>query len=339
VLFGGERVSIGHVRRAFAALGPGRLIHVYGPTETTVFATSHAIDSISDDADTIPIGRPLSNTRVYVLDRGLRPVPVGVPGALYIGGDGTAIGYLNQPDLTARQFVADPFTHGQRLYASGDVVRWLADGTIEFLGREDDQVKIRGFRVEPGEVAGALLALPEIREAIVVPRHDGEPRLCAYVVPHGDVEASALREALSRTLPEQMIPADFVVLDSLPLNANGKIDLKALPDPATAGERRRSTYVQPTSDLERTLCEIWEEALRVRPVGIHDNFFELGGHSLKATQIVSAIYQRLHVKLELKTMFTDPTVAEIAARIEAIEWASGGPADPDGSVASDLILQ
>jgi amino acid adenylation domain-containing protein len=345
VLFGGERVSVKHVRCALAALGPGRLVHVYGPTETTVFATAFAVNDVPDHAETIPIGAPISNTRAYVLSRDGAVAPIGVAGTLHIGGDAIALGYLNQAALTSVRFGADPFHPGETMYDSGDLVRWRADGALEFLGRADDQVKIRGFRIEPGEIAGALLTHPAVRETIVVPYSPagdgGDLRLVAYVVAGTAMDAATLRAHLSSTLPEHMIPSDFMFIERMPLNANGKIDTRALPPPIRGADARTQPYVAPRTTLEEDLARIWEEALGITPVGIHDNFFALGGHSLKATQIVSTIYQRLQVKLELKTMFTDPTIADIASHIEAVDWiakpARRGPSS--GPLPPDLILQ
>jgi acyl carrier protein len=310
-----------------------------------VFATAFAVNEVPERAETVPIGAPISNTRVYVLSADGAVAPVGVAGTLHIGGDAVAAGYLNQAALTSVKFAADPFHPGETMYDSGDLVRWRADGALEFLGRADDQVKIRGFRIEPGEIAGALLDHSAVKEAVVVPYsptgESGDQRLVAYVVAHTAMDGATLRAHLASTLPEHMIPSDFIFLERLPLNANGKVDTRALPAPVHGSEVRTHAYAPPRTPLEEELTRIWEEALGVAPVSIHDNFFALGGHSLKATQIVSTIYQRLQVKIELKTMFTDPTVADIAAHIEAVDWIARpsrrGPSS--GPLPPDLILQ
>ncbi|HST61606.1 MAG TPA: amino acid adenylation domain-containing protein, partial [Longimicrobium sp.] len=253
---GGDVLSVPHVRRVLAELPQTALINGYGPTENTTFTCCHRIGA-TEDGGSIPIGRPIANTYVRVLDAGMQPVPAGVAGELYAGGAGLALGYLNQPELTADTFVADPYLSGARLYRTGDRVRWLADGTVEFLGRMDTQVKIRGFRVEPGEVEAVLRAWPGVREAAVVVREDtaGDRRLVAYVA--GEVAADEVREHLRGRLPEHMVPSAFVVLEALPLTANGKLDRKALPAPEYASSAER--YVAPRTPVEEVLAGIWAE--------------------------------------------------------------------------------
>ncbi|RYZ35011.1 MAG: amino acid adenylation domain-containing protein, partial [Myxococcaceae bacterium] len=294
--------------------------NLYGPTEDTTYST-HA--RVERGAKMEPrIGRPLEGTQAYVLDAKGQPVPEGVPGELYLGGEGLARGYLGQPGLTAERFVPDGFSEraGARLYRTGDKVRWGRDGSLEYLGRMDFQVKVRGFRIELGEVEAALAALPSIRDVVVVVREDapGDKRLVAYVVAHAGqtVEATSLRSALKGRLPEYMVPSAFVVLEALPLNANGKVDRKALPKPEAGAERTR-VYVAPRTETEEVLANLWAQVLGVKQVGIEDSFFELGGHSLLATQAVSRIRTAFNVELPLRALFEAPTVAELAQKVES----------------------
>jgi amino acid adenylation domain-containing protein/FkbM family methyltransferase len=318
LLAGGDVLSVPHVRRVLAELPETALINGYGPTENTTFTCCHRITSV-DDGSSIPVGRPIANTYVRVLDAAMQPAPVGVPGELYAGGAGLALGYLDQPELTAEKFVADPYLPGARLYRTGDRVRWQADGTVEFLGRVDTQVKIRGFRVEPGEVEAVLRAWPGVREAAVVVREDtaGDRRLVAYLA--GEGAADAVREHLRGQLPEHMLPAAFVFLDELPLTPNGKLDRKALPAPDFAPAEER--YVAPRTPVEEVLAGIWAEVLRLERVGVEESFFDLGGHSLLATRVVSRIREVFGVELPLRALFEGPTVAELAGRVEEMRRA------------------
>ncbi|MBX6767451.1 MAG: AMP-binding protein, partial [Actinomadura rubrobrunea] len=294
------------------------MVHVYGPTETTTFATFHRASP--PVRGTVPIGRPMDNTRVYVLDEATRqPVPVGVPGELYIGGLGVARGYLGRPELTEQRFLPDPYgPPGARMYRTGDLVRWRPDGALEFLGRNDDQVKIRGFRIEPGEIEAALAAHPAVAQATVTVREErpGDKRLVGYLVPAGPdgVDPVEVRGYLAERLPQYMVPAALVVMDALPLNANGKLDRRALPAPdygAAAGSDA------PRTPLEELLCEVFADVLGVERVGVHDNFFELGGHSLMATQLVSRLRSVHGLPVPLRELFDLPTVAALAERIGA----------------------
>jgi amino acid adenylation domain-containing protein len=309
LLTGGDRL------RARPGAGmPFTLVNNYGPTECTVVATSGAVEE--DGARAPSIGRPIENTRVHVLDAGLRPLPAGVPGELCIGGRMVARGYLNRPALTAERFVPDPFgaEPGARLYRSGDRVRWLPDGTVEYLGRLDEQVKVRGFRIELGEIEAALRQAPAVADCAVVAREDetGDRRLVAYVV--GEAEPEALRERLRRSLPEYMVPSALVFLDALPLTPNGKVDRRALPAPEYAADAER--YVAPRTPVEEVLAEIWTQVLRVERAGVHDSFFDLGGHSLMATRLLAHIQTTFGVEISIRDVFSMPTLEAMAGEIE-----------------------
>ncbi len=302
-----------------------RLLNAYGPTEATVTTTLFDATGATG-AGPLPIGRPIANRQVHVLDRWLRPVPIGVPGELYIGGACLARGYLGRPGLTAERFIPDPFAidpgiePGQRLYRTGDLARYRPDGNLEFLGRVDRQVKLRGFRIEPGELEAALASHPAVREAVVVAREDqpGERRLVAYVVCTGEPPSPGeLRAYLARTQPEYMLPAAYVVLDALPLNRSGKVDRKALPAPGTTRPALTGGYVAPRNPTEWLLAGIWAELLGLERVGVHDNFFELGGHSLLATRVVNHLSEALGAEVPLRLLFERPTVATLAAALPA----------------------
>ncbi|QSQ26196.1 amino acid adenylation domain-containing protein [Pyxidicoccus parkwayensis] len=313
-----------------ARWAPGRrFFNAYGPTEATVIATLHACSA--DDARP-PIGRALANTQLYVLDGALQPVPVGVPGELYVGGVGLARGYLARPDLTAERFIPNPFAPepGARLYRTGDRVRWREDGALDYLGRTDSQVKLRGFRIELGEIESALRRCPGVAEARVLVREDapGAPRLVAYVVPAEGRPSESLKEALrshlEHHLPDYMVPAAFVLLKSLPLTPNGKLDRKALPIP----EAPSPGPTLPSTPTEEKLAAIWAEVLRVPKVGARDLFFELGGHSLLATQVLSRVRGTFGVDLPLRALFEAPTVEQMAARIDAAKATPATRAPP-----------
>ncbi|HZG41362.1 MAG TPA: amino acid adenylation domain-containing protein, partial [Longimicrobium sp.] len=320
VVCSGEALPPALVRRfhdRFA--GPVVLTNLYGPTEAAVDVSCWTCPR--DEVDgVVPIGRPVWNTALYVLDASLKPVPMGVPGELYIGGVQVARGYLGRPGLTAERFVPDPFTAqgGARLYRTGDRARWRADGAIEYLGRLDFQVKVRGFRIELGEIEAALRQAPGVADCVVMARAEtGEQRLVAYVV--GDAEAEALRAHVRRSLPEYMVPSAFVALDALPLTPNGKLDRKALPAPELASAEEK--HVAPRTPVEEVLAGIWAEVLRLERVGVEESFFDLGGHSLLATGVVSRVRQVLAVELPLRALFEGPTVAELARRVEELRRA------------------
>ncbi|MER5883123.1 amino acid adenylation domain-containing protein [Streptomyces sp. NPDC001941] len=301
--------------RDMAALGSA-VVNQYGPTETTVYST---LLDVSPGARTVPIGRPLANTAAYVLDPGLRPVPTGSAGDLYLAGTGVARGYLGRPGLTAGRFVADPFgAPGSRMYRTGDRARWRADGVLEYLGRDDFQVKVRGFRVEPGEVEAALAGHPGVARAVVVARPDrsGAQGLVGYFVAAapGAADPAALRDHLAARLPDHMVPPHLVELDALPLNANGKLDRAALPEPERpAGGRGRA----PVTERQKTLCALFAEVLGVDQVGLDDGFFDLGGHSLLVIRLVGRIREALGVELRVRTVFEAPTVERLERALDA----------------------
>ncbi|WP_223636166.1 non-ribosomal peptide synthetase [Corallococcus sp. EGB] len=330
VLTGGDVVSAPHVRRVLELLGLP-VIAGYGPTETTVFATSHRFTHASQVGTSVPLGRPLGNTQVYVLDASGHPLPPGVQGELYVGGDGLARGYVGQPALTAERFVPDPFssTPGARLYRTGDLARWREDGVLEFLGRADAQVKVRGFRIELPEIEAALRSHPDVREAVAVVREDvpGDKRLVAYVVAAPSLDMAELRSFLKHRLPDYMVPSALGHLDALPLSSNGKVDRRALPAPSTFQTRARTRPAR--TDTERLLTTLWEEVLQAGTVGAEDNFFDLGGNSLSATQLLSRIRRAFQAELSIADFFAAPTVEAIARRLE-----SQGPVRPALSVPS-----
>ncbi len=316
ILFGGERVSLQHTKKAIEYLGKDKIIHVYGPTESTVYATYYFINDIDEKLGTVPIGSPLANTQIYVLDKNNMTMPVGVPGELCISGDGLASGYLNRTELTAEKFVQNPFVQGQVMYKTGDLVRWLTDGNIEFIGRIDHQVKIRGFRIELGEIESQLLNYKDIKEAIVIAREDntGNHYITAYISAASEINILDLKKNLLIKLPEYMIPAYFIQLEKLPLTLNGKVDRKALPEPNTTMEAGVE-FEAPTNEIEEKLAEVWKKVLGIEIVGINHNFFELGGHSLKATNAVSRIHKTTGVQVPLKQFFAMPTIKQLALYI------------------------
>jgi amino acid adenylation domain-containing protein len=329
MVLGGETLTAALLEKIEQLGGLCEVINHYGPTETTVGSLILPLREYNwrkSGAGSIPIGRPLANTRVYVLDGEQEPVPVGVAGELYIGGDGVAAGYLGQLERTAERFVADRFTGEReaRLYRTGDLARYLADGTVEFMGRADEQVKIRGFRVELGEIEAALGRHAAVKQAAVLAREDdsGERRLVAYVVVReAALGVEQIREYLKTQLPDYMVPGAIVSLVRLPLTANGKIDRQALPEPEQAPEQDRG-YVAPRTPSEQIVAKIWAEVLNLERVSVNDDFFRIGGHSLKATQVISRVRKQLRKDLPIHVMFEHPTVAEIAAAMDAMPESS-----------------
>ncbi|MBZ4423326.1 non-ribosomal peptide synthetase, partial [Myxococcus sp. RHSTA-1-4] len=330
LLAGGDVLSVARVRQRLER--GGMLVNGYGPTESTTFAACYPMTSVEQVGASVSIGRPIANTQVYLLDGNGQPVPVGVRGELYIGGQGLALGYLHRPELTAERFVPNPFAApGARMYRTGDVARWLPDGRIEFFGRADTQLKIRGFRIEPGEIEAALLQHPSVREVTVIAREDipGDKRLVAYAVAEEGLtlDTKALRDFLQGRLPEYMVPSAFVTLEALPLSPNGKVDRRALPAPE-ASASREDTFVAPSSPTEQLLASIWAEVLHLTQVSAQDDFFELGGHSLLATQVISRVRDTFKVELPLRDLFEASTLTALAGRIDSAVNAGHGVQAP-----------
>ncbi|MBZ0167630.1 MAG: non-ribosomal peptide synthetase, partial [Candidatus Omnitrophica bacterium] len=324
ILFGGERVFPQEIQR-WQQVYPSKptLINTYGPTEATVVATTYILPAdAAGDSTEIPIGKPVANAQIYVLNHDRQPVGVGIPGELCIGGAGLARGYLNRPELTAERFVDNPMRrpgHGEKIYRTGDLVRLKPDGLLEFIGRADDQVKVRGYRIEPGEIESVLKDHPAIGECAVLARKGdhGDHQLEAYLVlkEPAPQEPVDVRAFLKDRLPEYMIPAHISRLDSFPVTAQGKINRAILPELQRENVGPQTQYVGPTNVIEEQLQEFWQDILKVERVSITDDFFDLGGHSLLATQIISRIQQSFQVELSLRTMFTEPTVKALAAVI------------------------
>jgi amino acid adenylation domain-containing protein len=351
ILFGGERVSVEHARKALGHLGKNRLIHMYGPTETTVYASYYFIDAIEENALTIPIGKPLANTVIYILDKYINMTPIGVSGEIYIGGKGNARGYLNSPELTAERFVYRSYksyrTHrtynSKKLYKTGDLARWLPDGNIEFIGRMDHQVKIRGFRVELGEIESRLAAHPGIKEvAAVVTEKGAQQYICGYFTGDEDLSSTRIREYLSGNLPHYMIPSYFVHLEKIPLTANGKLDRRALPEPET-GRKPGTDYVPPNTGIEKKLVDIWSEVFTAQnSIGVDDNFFDLGGQSILAMRMTARLRETFQVEIPLSAFFREGTIRRIAQMIESIqagEKAAGSPDEEESHSLSTVKLE
>ncbi|WP_164003055.1 non-ribosomal peptide synthetase, partial [Pyxidicoccus caerfyrddinensis] len=332
VMCSGEALPLELAQRCLQRLPAAGLHNLYGPTEAAVEVTYYAC--VRDEPHrSVPIGRPVANTQIRILDVHLRPVPIGVPGELFIGGVQVGRGYLGRPELTAERFIPDAFsdTPGARLYRTGDVARWLADGQIEYLGRADFQVKVRGLRIELGEIESALEQQPSVQQAVVMAREDkaGDKRLVAYVLGRGGpevVKAGALRERLLEKLPEYMVPSAFVVLEAFPLTPSGKADRKALPAPESSASAPE--YVAPRTPTEELLAGLFAQLLRVPRVGVHDSFFELGGHSLLATQLVSRVRSTFGTELPLRALFEAPTLQELASRIDFARTSGPGSQVP-----------
>ncbi|MCW5318205.1 amino acid adenylation domain-containing protein [Nostoc sp. KVJ3] len=334
LLFGGETVDKRWIKKILQSGAPKHLIHVYGPTENTTFSSYYCIEELPS-ATSLPIGIPIANTQIYILDAHLQPVPIGITGELYMGGEGLAREYLNRTELTAKNFITHSFSKKPkaRLYKTGDLASYLPDGNIEFLGRVDNQVKIRGFRIELSEIEAVLSQHPAVKETIVIAGEDvpDDKYLVAYIVPNQeqiptqDVQsfASLLRQFLKEKLPEYMMPRAYVILESLPLTPNGKVDRRALPMPDTLSFNNQD-YVASRSQVEELLAQIWAKVLGKEQVGVHDNFFELGGHSLLATQLTSRIRDTFQIDLPVRNLFEAPTVEQLARYIDTMCWTAKG---------------
>jgi acyl carrier protein len=320
----------------FDVLGTARLHNQYGPSETHVVTAFTLSGDPQQWMALPPIGKPVANTRVYVLDSHRQPVPVGVPGELYLSGVQVAKGYIHRPELTAEKFLADPFSPGQRMYKTGDRVRFLADGNLEYLGRTDDQVKWRGFRIEPGEIEARLAEHPSVQQAAVLLREDtpGDRRLVAYLVAASGqaLDTDVVKAWLKDQLPDYMVPSAFVLLDTMPVTPSGKVARRQLPLPDYADTA--AVYVAPRTPVEAALTQIWAEVLNLPQVGIHDDFFDLGGHSLLATQLISRVRDALEVELPLKLIFRNSSVEQLAEAIETIRMTQELQ-NEEGSDAAD----
>ena len=325
LLAGGEALSVPHVLKAARELRNCQLINAYGPTEGTTFTCCYRVPRTWPGRASVPIGRPIANTRAYVLDAAQNPVAEGAAGELFIGGDGVARGYVNRPELTGAKFVASPFAR-ERLYKTGDLARWLPDGNIEFIGRKDEQVKIRGFRVEPGEIEAGLANHEAVRESVVVARadHSGTKQLVGYVVLRPGMAATnlQLREFLAKQFPSFMVPSHIVALEKLPLTPNGKVNRRVLPAPEDFPTGADVPAEAPRNATETLLVQIWREILQRDQVGIHDNFFHLGGHSLLATQIISRVARALRLELPVRVVFEAPTIAAMARAVDERQLAA-----------------
>jgi len=341
LILGGEACNWELIKKIQQFASDCKIFNHYGPTETTVGVLTYQIEQIDLNSQTVPLGKAIANTQVYVLDSQLQPVPIGVSGELYIGGDCLARGYLNQPELTAERFISHPFSQQQeaKLYKTGDLVRYQADGNLEFLGRIDNQVKIRGFRIELGEIEVVLCQHPSIQQAVVLLREDetGNQRLVAYIVPRKDISTTIQdwRSFLRKKLPEYMLPSVFFRLKTLPLTPNGKVDRQALPNPDFLNSKSENSFVAPREGLELQLKHIWEELLQVRPIGVKDNFFDIGGHSLLAVRLVAQIEKHFQRKIALSDLLQEPTIEHLAAILrqqpESKSWLPLVPIQPLGS--------
>jgi amino acid adenylation domain-containing protein len=347
VLIGGEKVLPEPVRswqKYVVKSGKSdrlQLINAYGPTETTVSATLYRVPNTIDINGEVPIGRPLAHLQTYILDPHLQPVPIGVSGELYIGGDSLAKGYLNRLELTNEKFIPNPFSleAGSRLYKTGDLARYLPDGNIEYLGRIDNQVKIRGFRIELGEIETVLSQHPNIRATVVTAREDSpsDKRLVAYVVADQvQPQITDLRGFLQELLPNYMIPNAFVFLEAMPITPNGKIDYRNLPAPDTSSLQLNTEFVPPSNSMEESLANIWAEVLGINRVGINDNFFDLGGHSLLAIQVISRCRQSFSVEIPLQILFEQPTIAKLGDRIKTLLWLTESQQTNTDSITNQM---
>jgi len=322
VIVGGDKLSITHINKLYTEYPDLVLINGYGPTENTTFSTFHRISSEDFSRTSIPIGKPINNSTVYILSKDNDLQPVGVVGELCLGGDGLARGYLNDPELTKDKFIDHPFKQGERLYKTGDLGRWLSDGNIEFVGREDDQVKIRGHRIELGEIESVLHQCEEVSSCVVLAKKSskGEKELVSYVVGDNSLDIKVLKHYLQGRLPGYMIPDYFMIINDLPLTPNGKLDKKSLPNPLEIGIEMGVEYMAPRDDIEKRLVEIWGEILGKEEIGVKDNFFYLGGYSLKIIQLLSSYQSEFNVKLSLEDLVTQPTILEHKEIIELNKW-------------------
>jgi acyl-coenzyme A synthetase/AMP-(fatty) acid ligase/acyl carrier protein len=335
LLVGGEALSPASYAY-LKGLTATKVLHVYGPTETTVWSSSAELQS----STSLHIGKPLTNENILILDEQLNLAPIGVIGEICIGGEGVARGYLNKEELTAEKFVPHPYQPGKRIYRTGDTGRWLADGNIEFIGRKDDQVKIRGYRVELGEIENVLQQHPDVDAVTVITRSNADQGkdLVAYVVSKARLNAADMQQYVGLHLPAYMVPAYFVQLDVLPLNKNGKINRKALPDPEDAGMRTGITYVAPRNEIEEKLVLMWQEILGREHIGVKDSFFHLGGHSLKATGLIGRIKKEFNIEVDLRSLFAEPTIEVLADRISNDTWLQASVVEGDNDYFEEVKI-
>lgn len=315
LMVGGEALPVGLAQELVRAM-PGEVINMYGPTETTIWSSTHRVVDEPSTTGAVAVGRPIANTQIYILDPNRQPLPVGVPGELWIGGDGVARGYLRRPELTNEKFVANPFLAGGRMYRTGDLARLRPDGVVDFLGRVDFQVKIRGHRIELGEIEAALMQHSEVRQAVVALRTDtpDDPRLVAYIVAAGGEPppAAQLRDFLKQKLPDYMVPAIYMPMAKLPLTPNGKVDRKALPAPQMSVAKSAQDFIAPAGDVEQALAAIWKDILKADQIGADDNFFDFGGHSLQVVQVQNRLRETLQVDVPVLKLFQYPTIRSLA---------------------------
>ncbi|MEH2000618.1 MAG: amino acid adenylation domain-containing protein [Nostoc sp.] len=313
LILGGEAASWQLIEQIQQQAPSSLIFNHYGPTEATVGVTTFAVENQQIITQTVPLGRPLANTQIYLLDEQLQPVPIGVTGELYIGGAGLARGYLNRSDLTAEKFIPNPFAMGLRLYKTGDMARYLPDGNIEFIGRVDHQVKIRGFRIELGEIESVLCQHLQVQQAVVSVREDNDNKsLIAYIVPKQTLSVSELQKFLREQLPEYMMPSTFIMLKALPLTPNGKVNRSALPESNGDRPELAATYEPPQTEVERAIANIWQQMLHVEKVGIHDNFFDIGGHSLLLVQVHAKLREIFLTNISVINLFEYPTINSLA---------------------------
>ena len=328
MLVGGEELPAALGRALLERLAPGAVLNMYGPTETTVWSTCHRV---TRDEEPVPIGRPIANTRLYVLDEERHPVPIGAPGELYIGGAGVARGYWRRPELTSERFPRDPFASGDdsRMYRTGDLVRYRRDGALEFIGRADRQLKIRGNRVELGEIEAVLRQYPQLRDAVVVPQRDGPmgSSLAAYVVPRAGamVDLNALRAYAHQSLLDAMVPSAWTILEELPTTTSGKLDRNALPKPdCDGGAAHTLASVAPRTATEQRIQSLWVESLHVTDIDIHANFFDLGGNSLIAIHLLNRLREHHRAPLSMADIFRYPTIEALARHVDGLQGSNAG---------------
>ena len=327
ILTGGERMSVAHVATLQNSYPQLHIVNVYGPTENTTFSTYHPVQEMIEN---MPIGKPIGNSTAYIYNADMQLQPIGVVGEICVGGDGLALGYLNRPELTAEKFVDNPHLPGEKMYKTGDMGKWLPDGSIAFIGRRDEQVKVRGYRIELGEIEAYLQNHPAVETNLVLPRinKEGEKELVAYIVSQEQLTATAMAAYAAAGLPTYMVPTHFVQLEALPLNANGKVDKQQLPDPEGLGMGTGVEYIAPRNETEEKLVAIWEEILDRSHIGVKDNFFDLGGHSLRATRLAAQMHKTFQVHIELKDLFATPVLEEQASLVEKAQKTAFVAIDP-----------